>query len=75
MNFAEIIGNGSALTDETERVSNAYALEWTGTGRYAGDVYVNCNNDSTGGTRLATITEVAAKLDAAEAGLKVVRLI
>lgn len=69
--YTQVVGNG---TDEDNR-SNAYALEWTGTAHYAGDVYVGCNNDSTGGTRLATVTEVAAKLDAAEAGLKVVRLI
>ena len=69
--YIDITGNGISGSAR----SNAYALEWTGTGRYMGDVYVGCNNDSTGGTRLATITEVAAKLDAAEAGLKVVRLI
>ena len=69
--YADIVGNGTTGIDR----SNAYALTWTGTGRYAGDVYVGCNNDSTGGTRLATVTEVAAKLDAAEAGMRVVRLI
>ena len=69
--YADIVGNGIA----GEERSNAYALTWTGDGKYAGNIYVGCNNDSTGGTRLATITEVAAKLDAAEAGLKVVRLI
>lgn len=71
--YADIVGNGTMV--DTDSRSNAYALEWTGTGRYAGDVYVGCNNDSTGGTKLATITELATKLDAAEAGLKVVRLI
>ena len=53
-NFAEIIGNGTA--DDAR--SNAYALTWTGDGHYAGDVYVGCNADSTGGTKLAKITDV-----------------
>ena len=80
MNYVEIVGNGNEYEDpETHQTvragSNAYVLEWTGTGRYAGDVYVGCNNDSTGGTKVATVTELATKLDAAEAGLKVVRLI
>ena len=68
--YADIIGNGTVDTR-----SNAYALDWQGNGHYMGNIYVGANADSTGGIRLATITEVAAKLDAAEAGLKVVRLI
>lgn len=46
--YADIIGNGTA--DDAR--SNAFALKWTGEGRFAGDVYVGCNSDSTGGTRL-----------------------
>ena len=69
--YVEIIGNGTTVNSR----SNAYALDWDGNGHYMGNIYVGANADSTGGTRLATITEVAAKLDVAEAGLRVVRLI
>ena len=48
--FVHIVGNG----ENTDNRSNAYALEWNGTGRFAGDVYANCNIDSTGGKKLAT---------------------
>ena len=51
MNYAVITGNGTAANDR----SNAYALDWDGNGHYAGDVYVGCNTDSTGGTKLARI--------------------
>lgn len=71
MNYIHIAGNGTA--DDAR--SNAYALDWDGNGHYMGNIYVGANADSTGGTRVATIAEVATKLDAAEAGLKVVRLI
>ena len=45
--YAHIIGNGTSTTR-----SNAYALTWTGDGKYAGHVYVGAGTDSTGGTRL-----------------------
>lgn len=47
--FADIVGNGS----DTLNKSNAYALDWHGNLRLKGNVYVNCNADSTGGTRLS----------------------
>ena len=47
-----IIGNGTA--DDAR--SNAYALDWDGTGHYQGDIYVGCNDDSTGGSKVATET-------------------
>lgn len=47
--FADIVGNG---TDDTHR-SNAYALDWDGNLYLKGGVYVNCNADSTGGTKLS----------------------
>lgn len=47
-NYVEIVGNGTSSSAR----SNAYALDWDGTGHFAGDVYVGCNNDSTGGTKL-----------------------
>ena len=48
-NYIEIIGNG---TSNSAR-SNARALDWNGNERLNGDVYVGCNADSTGGTKLA----------------------
>ena len=50
--YAEIVGNGNSV----ER-SNAYALDWEGNGHYMGDIYVGCNADSTGGTKLPRIPE------------------
>ena len=63
MNYVEIVGNGSEYEDpethqDVRAGSNAYALEWNGTGHFAGDVYVGCNADSTGGTKLAKITDI-----------------
>lgn len=52
--YAEIVGNG---TNDANR-SNAYALDWNGNARFAGDVYVGCNDNSTGGTKLATIDDI-----------------
>ena len=68
--MVEIVGNGQG-----NGYSNARALTWTGDEYLAGNLYVNADATSTTGTRVATVTELAAKLDAAEAGLKVVRLI
>ena len=51
---AVIVGNGIS---DSER-SNAFALTWEGDGKYAGDVYVHANADSTGGTKLATIEDI-----------------
>lgn len=50
--FADIVGNGSSEGLETVR-SNAYALDWDGNLYLKGGVYVNCNADSTGGTKLS----------------------
>ena len=52
--YVEIIGNGASNNSQ----SNAYALTWTGDGKYAGDVYVHANADSSGGTKLATIEDI-----------------
>lgn len=49
--YAEIIGNG---LNEDNR-SNARALDWDGNEYLKGDIYVNCNADGTGGTKLARI--------------------
>lgn len=46
--FAEIIGNGNSSSVR----SNARALDWAGNERLMGDIYVNCNADSSDGTPL-----------------------
>ena len=53
--YAEIAGNGDGTGPYAK---NAYALEREGNGRYAGDVYVGCNPDSTGGTKVATVSDI-----------------
>lgn len=55
-----IVGNGTA----TNARSNAYVLDKDSNGRYGGDVYVNCNADSTGGNKLATEQYVQNSLTA-----------
>lgn len=47
--FAAIVGNGADILNK----SNAYALDWDGNLYLKGGVYVNCNADSTGGTKLS----------------------
>lgn len=47
--FADIVGNGT----DGENRSNAYALDWDGNLYLKGNVYANCNADSTGGTKLS----------------------
>lgn len=47
--FADIVGNGADILNK----SNAYALDWNGNLYLNGGVYVNCNADSTGGTKLS----------------------
>jgi hypothetical protein len=63
--YSFIVGNG---TEAPTTRSNAFALEWNGTAHFNGDVYVGCNPDSTGGTKLATITEVDTKISTSEKG-------
>ena len=58
MNYIEIVGCGTA---ENNRI-NARALDWDGNGRYKKDLYVNCNNDSTGGQKVATEEYVNARI-------------
>jgi len=55
MNFAEIIGNGRS----SQSRSNARVLDWSGNERLKGNLYVHCNADSTGGTRVATMEDIA----------------
>lgn len=51
INYVEIVGNG---LEETNR-SNARTLDWKGNERLMGDLYVGCNADSSGGTKVATV--------------------
>lgn len=54
-NHADIVGNGTESNPSGR--SNAYALDWNGNGYYMGDVYVGCNANSSGGTKLAKVTD------------------
>ena len=56
MNYVEIIGNGA---DESSK-SNARTLDWSGNERLMGDIYVGCNADSTGGTKLEPLPAVTS---------------
>ena len=60
MNYAEIIGNGK----DTSNRSNARVLDWDGNERLMGDVYVGCNPDSSGGTKLLKETDIVFATDA-----------
>lgn len=56
--YALIVGNGSIDTTPIY-TSNAMAVDWDGNARFKGDIYVGCNSDSTGGTKVAgTVTAV-----------------
>lgn len=52
--YLDIVGNGTSSNR-----SNAYTLDQNGTGRFKGDVYVNCNADSSGGTKLGVPTAMS----------------
>ena len=54
-NYVEIVGNGT-ISDK----SNARALDWDGNEYLKGDVYVGCGADSTNGTKLAKLTDLAS---------------
>ena len=57
--YIEIIGNGVYDTElYTVFNSNARALDWAGNEYLKGDVYVGCNADSTGGSKLAKLTDI-----------------
>lgn len=59
VNYVELVGNGAALNAR----SNARALDWNGNEYLNGNLYVGCNNDSTGGTKVATTVDIASKAD------------
>lgn len=49
-----LIGNGLSKTDR----SNALKVDWIGNMYLGGNVYVNANADSTGGTKIATVEDI-----------------
>ena len=49
-NYVEIVGNGT----DSNTQSNARALDWDGNEYLMGDLYVGCDEDSTGGTKVVT---------------------
>ena len=51
----EVIGNGTSTSNR----SNARALDWDGSEYLKGELYVGCNADSTGGTKVATLTDIS----------------
>lgn len=52
--YADIVGWG---TGNSAR-KNIFALSTGGDGRYKGDVYVGCNDDSTGGNKVLSVTNI-----------------
>lgn len=65
--YVEIVGNG---TGEGVSRSNARTLDWDGNERLKGDLYINCNADSTGGSSVSSMLASKADLNygAANAG-------
>lgn len=70
-NYAHIVGNGLSANDR----SNAYALDWYGNGYYKGDLYVGCNANSTGGSKVATEAYVTSALANVSGGISGVKLL
>ena len=56
-NFAHIIGNGNSSLR-----SNALAVDWAGNTFIHGDMYVNCNNYSDNGSKVATESYVTTAI-------------
>lgn len=60
MNYIHIIGNGMESTSK----SNAFAVDWDGNAHLRSNLYVGCNADSTGGSKVATEAFVTARVPA-----------
>ena len=58
-----VVGNGLS-----NGYHNALKINTAGTAMFGGDVYVNCDGDSSGGTRLATIDEALPTVTGADDG-------
>ena len=61
MNYAEIVGIGKNALSRT----NGRALDWEGNERLKGNLYVGCNGDSSGGSKVVTESFVTGKIGAA----------
>lgn len=55
-NFVEIVGNGSSKINR----SNARALDWSGNEYLNGDLYINCDGDSSNGTKVLPLPTVTS---------------
>lgn len=64
INYAEIIGNGTASVR-----SNARALDWDGNEYLKGTLYINCNANSSGGTAVGATMVGATSSVAGSAGV------
>lgn len=51
--YADIVGGGTSSARK-----NIEATTWTGDKRMKGDVYVGCNDDSTGGNKVLSVTNI-----------------
>ena len=71
MNYAEIVGNGVDINTR----SNARALDWDGNEYLAGDVYVNCGSDSTGGSKLPNESRVNQLIASAIGGISSLNIV
>lgn len=56
--YAEMIGNGFAGSR-----SNARSLDWAGNEYLAGDLYVHCEYDGTGGTKVTTMNDIGTDVE------------
>ena len=56
--YKEIVGNGAQYTEGY----NIRTLDIAGNERLTGDLYVRCNGDNTGGTKVATMTDIPTVL-------------
>ena len=66
--FIDVVGNGTGASNLR---SNARALDVDGNEYLKGDLYVGCNADSTGGTKVAKISDIpdiSGKIDSSEKG-------
>ena len=64
MNYAEIVGNGTG----TSARSNARALDWSGNEYLNGDLYINCNDNSTGGNKVISSADIMTGATSSSAG-------
>lgn len=63
--YGFIVGCGEPpifIGDEPTR-KNGLAIGWDGNAHIKGDIYANCNNDSTGGSKVLTASNVTFEID------------